>query len=182
MIKEVKFNLNEMESAIKTLIPNFIMTPDIYKLTDVKVLNQDEDGEYYIMESDLRKLLAFIRVLKKQGVFKELNNQATDKDLVIYEHDCKSKADYHLRKYRHWAQIVTSVDTTKADMTAFVGEYINQYKIRNQHKIPNGSIVVEACGINLKAYRVTGDKQKELLAEDYKSSICDFISDVAKYI
>lgn len=91
---------------------------------------------------------------------------AKEKPLALYTHDCKGRAKHHLGKYKHWAKLVTAIDTTKTNGYAFKGDWL---EVRNEHKIPVGSIVVEVCGTCLTAYRITADEKEEIESANTKS-------------
>jgi len=71
---------------------------------------------------------------------------------VVYTHNCARKAEYHLRKYRHWAKLVQAIDPTQPNGYAFVGQFL---PIESESLVPENSIVVEACGDEITAYRIT---------------------------
>ena len=74
--------------------------------------------------------------------------------LVLYTHGCKGAASYHLGKYKHWAKLVTSVDTTKTNGYAFAGEFL---AVTAEHKVPLGSVIVEVCGKDIDGYVYESD-------------------------
>jgi len=45
----------------------------------------------------------------------ELEARKPKKEYAVYSHDCMNTANYHKNKYKHWAKLVTSIDTTKAN-------------------------------------------------------------------
>ncbi len=94
---------------------------------------------------------------------------------VGYKHDCHGCAQYHMNKYKHWCKHVTRVDRSKTDGYAFIGEFLNP---ANEHVIAQGAVVVEVCGKDYFAYRVTGDFTKELIAEGKRGSLYKFIAAV----
>ena len=94
---------------------------------------------------------------------------------VGYKHDCHGCAQYHMNKYKHWCKHVTRVDRSKTDGYAFIGEFLNP---ANEHAIAQGAVVVEVCGKDYFAYRVTGDFIKELIAEGKRGSLYKFIAAV----
>ena len=94
---------------------------------------------------------------------------------VGYKHDCHGCAQYHMNKYKHWCKHVTRVDRSKTDGYAFIGEFLNP---ANEHVIAQGAVVVEVCGKDYYAYRVTGDFTKELIAEGKRGSLYKFIAAV----
>ena len=99
-------------------------------------------------------------------------------ELVLYTHDCKNAAKHHLGKYKHWAKLVTSVDTSKTNGYAFSGEFLTATA---EHKIPVGSVVVEVCGSTIEAYIMkNGGKEYQFKAST--SSMSDFIEKVAELV
>ena len=78
---------------------------------------------------------------------------------VVYEHECKGSARHHLMKYKHWAKLITSVDTNKTNGFAFGGEFLD---VNSEHKIDVGSLVVEACGDTITLLRIDEDGKAEL--------------------
>jgi len=78
---------------------------------------------------------------------------------VVYEHECKGSARHHLMKYKHWAKLITSVDTNKTNGFAFGGEFLD---VNSEHKLDVGSLVVEACGDTITLFRIDEDGKAEL--------------------
>lgn len=78
---------------------------------------------------------------------------------VVYEHECKDSARHHLAKYKHWAKLITSVDTNKTNGFAFGGEFLD---VNSEHKLDVGSLVVEACGDTITLFRIDEDGKAEL--------------------
>ncbi len=78
---------------------------------------------------------------------------------VVYEHECKGSARHHLMKYKHWAKLITDVDTNKTNGFAFEGEFLD---VNSEHKIDVGSLVVEACGDTITLFRIDEDGKAEL--------------------
>ncbi len=95
--------------------------------------------------------------------------------LVLYTHGCKGAASYHLGKYKHWAKLVTSVDTTKTNGYAFAGEFL---AVTAEHKVPLGSVIVEVCGKDIDGYvmEATG---KHHVASGKVNSMSGFIDEIA---
>jgi len=102
------------------------------------------------------------------------------KNLVVYEHDCMKSASYHLRKYKHWAKLLTAVDTTKSNGFAFIGEWLS---VTSQNQVIEGSLVVEYCGYDgnreFKLYRVTQSGKVEIVASS-RQTIVEFIRKAAE--
>jgi hypothetical protein len=90
----------------------------------------------------------------KAKIDEELKARQPKKEYAVYHHGCMNSANHHKNKYKHWAKLVTSIDTTKANGYAFGGEFLN---INVEHKVPVGSIVVEVCGNDIEAYRITAN-------------------------
>ncbi|MBS3986208.1 MAG: hypothetical protein KGZ66_11490 [Selenomonadales bacterium] len=86
--------------------------------------------------------------------------------LVLYTHDCKTSAKYHLNKYKHWAKQVHAVDITKTDGYAFQGEFLS---VAREHKLPVGSFVVEVCDATITAYRLDADGKERLASRSTRS-------------
>jgi hypothetical protein len=81
------------------------------------------------------------------------------KQLVLYTHNCKGSAKYHLSKYKHWAKQLAGIDATKTNGYAFLGEFL---KVTSEHMLPSGSIVVEVCGMSITAYSITANGKEEI--------------------
>ena len=95
---------------------------------------------------------------------------------VVYEHECKGSARHHLMKYKHWAKLITSVDTSKTNGFAFGGEFLD---VNSEHKIDVGSLVVEACGDTITLFRIDEDGKAEL-AVAQKNKMSALIERAAK--
>ena len=95
---------------------------------------------------------------------------------VVYEHECKGSARHHLMKYKHWAKLITSVDTSKTNGFAFDGEFLD---VNSEHKIDVGSLVVEACGDTITLFRIDEDGKAEL-AVAQKNKMSALIERAAK--
>jgi len=95
---------------------------------------------------------------------------------VVYEHECKGSARHHLMKYKHWAKLITSVDTNKTNGFAFGGEFLD---VNSEHKIDVGSLVVEACGDTITLFRIDEDGKAEL-AVAQKNKMSALIERAAK--
>lgn len=106
--------------------------------------------------------------------------QAVAPKYVIYRHICSDSSDYHLRKYRHWAKRVTSVDRSKSTGYAFSGDFLS---LDREAKVPVGAIVVEYAGCEgakgtIRAYRATNDKFDKLAMEN-ANNMARFVDAVA---
>jgi hypothetical protein len=114
-----------------------------------------------------------------EALRKEISEEIASRqrgNLVLYAHSCKDSSHYHLRKYSHWAKLVRGVDVSKTNGYAFIGEFLS---VEAEHKLPVGSIVVEVCDQDIKAYRLTlGGKQK--IVEGKRNSMSSVIEAVAK--
>lgn len=107
----------------------------------------------------------------------EIDSRNNKPNLVLYTHDCKTAANYHKGKYKHWSKLVKSIDITKTNGYAFQGEFLN---IDYEHKVPSGSIVVEVCGSKITAYKIS-DKPEKLL-EAQTNSMSKFIEKIAEML
>lgn len=119
---------------------------------------------------DLHKMQAAISA--------EIKRRKNESKLTLYMHDCKGSAKYHMGKYKHWAKLVRAADTTKTDGYAFVGDFLN---VNHEHKLPVGSIVVETCGSEIRAYRITDDWKDEI-DRSRTNSMSDLIEKIAKEV
>jgi hypothetical protein len=100
----------------------------------------------------------------------------TEKKMVPYSHDCANAAKHHLGKYKHWAKLVSAVDTSKSDGYAFSGEFL---VVERQHRVPDGAIVVERCDNSILVYRVT-DAGKEQIAQSSARAMVSLIDSAAQ--
>lgn len=106
----------------------------------------------------------------------ELAKRSCNNELILFTHKCKDSSNHHLNKYKHWAKLVSSVDTTKTNGYAFNGTFLN---VNAEHKLPAGSIVVEVCDKNIACYKL--DKTgKVKLYSGTTTSMSSFIADVAQ--
>jgi len=96
--------------------------------------------------------------------------------MVLYTHDCKDAARHHLGKYKHWAKLIKSVDVTKTNGYAFGGEFL---KVTDEHMVPEGSVIVEVCGDDIVAYRMTSDGA-EVISKAKTNAMSSLIQEVAK--
>jgi len=111
----------------------------------------------------------------KMTISEEIANRQKNQ-LVLYTHSCKGSASYHLRKYAHWAKVVTGVDTTQTNGYAFQGDFL---KIEAEHKLPAGSVIVEVCDNSISAYRLSPEGEKIKIAKGKRDSMSSFIDIVA---
>lgn len=107
-----------------------------------------------------------------------LEHRFESKNLIVYTHDCKDGSGSHMRKYKHWAKLVTSVDLTKTNGYAFVGDFL---RVEAEHKLVSGSIVVECCGFDVTAYRIV-DGGKEKIANSKSNAMSGLIDTVYNMI
>ena len=103
---------------------------------------------------------------------RELNHRNTKQPLVVYKHDCHGSSNYHFNKYKHWCKRVARVDRSRTDGYAFIGDFL---KSKTENMIPEGSIVVEVCGRNYYAYRITDEFEKDLIAQGTQGALHSFI-------
>ena len=89
----------------------------------------------------------------------KVKKAASEPQLVLYTHCCKDASNYHKRKYKHWAKLVTGIDTTKTNGYAFQGEFLN---IDREHKVSVGSIIVAVCDTTIVAYEITENGKVEI--------------------
>jgi hypothetical protein len=122
------------------------------------------------------KNLTIVELQQLQQLVKTEIAARVDDKLVLYTHDCKGSANYHMNKYKHWAKLVTSVDISKTNGYAFVGEFLS---VSAEHKIKMGSIVVEVCASDIKAYRSHGTGL-ELIGKAKTNAMSAFIELVAQ--
>jgi hypothetical protein len=116
-----------------------------------------------------------LKTLQSQ-IAAELAARQDKKELVLYTHQCKNSANYHKSKYKHWAKLVTGVDTSKTNGYAFSGEFLN---INAEHKVPVGSIVVEVCNTTIEAYLMDGE-DNPLIGTANTTSMSKLIEEIAK--
>jgi hypothetical protein len=99
-------------------------------------------------------------------------------ELIAYKHDCFARSGNHLSRYKHWAKLVKSVDTSKATGYAWIGEFL---PIDRESMIPAGSVVVEVCGDVLTVYRVSA-AGKETLGSAPTFAPSKVIAEIAKIL
>lgn len=114
----------------------------------------------------------------KDEILEELSKRNTIKN-VLYKFDCYDFSDYHIRKYRHWGRIIKSIDETKTNGYAFIGDKI---ELRKECIVPVDSFIVECCGDDLKIYKVNGDDDKELLLEGRYNRFVSFVKEAKELI
>jgi hypothetical protein len=110
----------------------------------------------------------------KQVLEAELRSREADQQpQIIYTHDCWNASKYHRNKYKHWAKHIHSVDTTKLDGYAFIGDWL---QVERENYVPSGAIVVEVCENDFTCYRIAEDG-KVTVASAYRNG--EFSSFVA---
>lgn len=82
-----------------------------------------------------------------------------EKKYTIYTHDCKGSAKHHLGKYKHYAKLLTGIDTTKTNGYAYIGDFLF---VTAEHRVPINSIIIECCGYNIIAYRITENGKEKI--------------------
>jgi hypothetical protein len=123
----------------------------------------------------IEELLALKTQIEEE--IKSKQPQPEKKELVLYTHACKNSSNYHRNKYKHWAKLITTVDTSKTNGYAFIGEFLN---INAEHKLPVGSIVVEVCDITINAYLINSTEVTRIdSAKTHTMSA--FVEQVATY-
>ena len=118
----------------------------------------------------------------KQLITDEINKrQQINTQLLLYTHNCKGCSNHHRGKYKHWAKIVKHVDISKTNGYAFEGEFISPWA---EHKLPEGTIIVEVCDITITAYRLKKDAKgnKELIGEAKTDRMSALIEQLAKIV
>lgn len=109
-------------------------------------------------------------------VRQELASRRADTPVLInWLHPCSEASNYHINKYKHWAKLVKSIDTTKSTGYAFEGDFL---RVRQQQKVPIGGIIVWTCDKTLVASRITAEGPVTV-AEGTYDRMADFIDAVA---
>lgn len=98
--------------------------------------------------------------------------------MYVYTHECAKSVKYHRNKYKHWAKLVSSVDTSKTNGYAYAGRFLN---IGSEELIPVDSIVIECCGTTIIAYKCTQEGKKEINSAEKKAQT-SLIRELAKII
>ena len=114
----------------------------------------------------------------KEQITNELLKRNPQKK-VLYKTDCYNSSDYHHNKYKHWARIIKSIDETKTNGYAFIGEKI---EIRKESLVPINSFIVECCGYDLKIYKVNGNDDKEIILTGRYNKFVSFIQEAKELI
>lgn len=108
-------------------------------------------------------------------VRREIESRQEKPELVIYTHDCKNSARHHRNKYKHWAKLVTGIDTSKTSGYAWQGEFLS---VHAEHKVPIGSVIVEVCDNTITAYEMTADGKSKIdsARTNSQSALIDLIA------
>ena len=96
---------------------------------------------------------------------------------VVYKHDCHDQSNYHLKKSKHWAKLVKSIDKTKKDMFAFEGEWLSATEENIVHV---GDVILEFKGCKDRCYsliRVLEGGELEYLAVGTMKKKISFIKE-----
>lgn len=96
-------------------------------------------------------------------------------NLVVYTHGCKDAAKHHLGKYKHWAKLITAVDTSKTNGYAFIGNFL---QVTAEHKVPVGSVIVDVCDTDIDCYVMDAAGKRKVFSGD-TGHMCKFIDDVS---
>lgn len=125
-------------------------------------------------EQELKHIQAGI---EKQ--IKKIKTQPQPQELkyYVYTHNCKNSAEHHLRKYKHWAKLVTGVDLSQTTGYAFIGKFLD---VRGEHKLKGENIIVEACYPDLTAYFIDETGYYITIGEAKSKSMSNFIDLVAE--
>ena len=89
----------------------------------------------------------------KQKVSECIDSKRETKRL-IYTHDCYGSSNYHFRKYKHFAKLLTAIDDTKTNGFAFIGKFL---RVDKENLVRCGSYVVEVCDCSISLYKVEED-------------------------
>ena len=126
------------------------------------------------MEINLKDMdLDALKTLQEQ-IADEIKARCSN-NLVVYTHGCKDSAKYHLGKYKHWAKLVTAVDTTKTNGYAFIGSFL---QVTAEHKVPVGSVIVDVCDKDIDCYVMDATGKRKVFSGDVRH-MSKFIDDVA---
>ena len=69
-----------------------------------------------LKEKTKEELFALLSELKFEIASRE-------EKFALYEHGCSDGSNHHLKKYKHWAKLVTAVDLSKNNGYAFQGKF-----------------------------------------------------------
>ena len=113
-----------------------------------------------------------------KGAKEELAKRNNKK--VIYTCDAKEKSEYALKKYKNWAKVLKSIDTTKTNGYAFVGDFLN---VRTENLVNAGAYILELVDDNnYYLYRALENNEKELVLEGKKTELITFINKSAEFV
>lgn len=82
-------------------------------------------------------------------LLKEQENEMVENEEVIYTHECYDQSNYHLKKSKHWAKLVKSIDKDKKDMFAFDGEWLS---VTEENIVHVGDIILQFKGCKDRCY------------------------------
>lgn len=128
---------------------------------------------------NIEEIFAEVKLMPVEDI-KKLKNRIsflidfTFKDTTkksIYKHDCFGSSTYHFRKYKHYAKVLDSIDATKANGFAFVGDFLSYDK---EDVVKDGSYIIEVCHESHRIYKVENDV-KELILEGSRKELVSFI-------
>lgn len=125
-----------------------------------------------VSEMNTEELLVAKAEIEKR--IEEINGKK--KKLCLYTHRCKDSANHHMGKYKHWAKLVSGIDTSKTNGYAFIGEFLG---VNYEHMVPEGSIVVEVCDCTIIAWKIGVDKD-EKLGSAYTNSAAELINKLSQ--
>ena len=124
---------------------------------------------------DLSKLNLEELIRLKADAEREIQNRSnTTTKKIIYKTTFSDSSKNHLAKYKHWAKVITNIDTTKPNGYAFIGEWLNK---TGENLLNEGSYVIELDDdVKYTLYQIYENKinrlvegtQKELITFIYK--------------
>ena len=97
---------------------------------------------------------------------------------IIWKGGCFNCANHHASKYKHYAKIVTNIDTTKTNGYAFEGSWLNW---RYENSVNSTDFVLEYCEGNVKFYRAD-DVENAIKERNYAARAISFIQNCAEYM
>lgn len=127
---------------------------------------------------DLKTLnLEQLKDLKDKVQVEISKREGKDAIKYIYTHDCYDRSTYHQGKYKHYVKTIRSIDDTKSNGYAFIGDFL---KVDKENLVVADSYVVECCSGTLKLYLIIGNQEKELVLEGTQRTICAFIQEAKR--
>lgn len=90
----------------------------------------------------------------KQKVAECISSKRETKRL-IYTHNCYGSSNYHFRKYKHFAKLLTAIDDIKTNGFAFIRKFL---RVDKENLVRCGSYVVEVCDCSISLYKVEEDE------------------------